>query len=647
MASRELKVSFVSDTKALERGFKSAESRTQRFANVAKTAGLAAGGILAAGLAKSVKAAMEAEKSQARMEAQLKASRISYSAHANQIETVIQKHSRLAGIDDEALQDAFTNIVRSTGDVSKSLNLVGLAADFARAKNIDAAKAGEIIGKVAGGNTGILSRYGIVLKDGASATEALGALQQRFAGQAEAYGKTTAGAQDRFRVAVENLQESIGQKLLPIITRVVNAASRFVTEMNTGRGAGGRFARTMGEIASALAPVLSAVRGVVRWLGEHPALLAAAGAAWVAYKAAAIAQIVTVRAAALGLFGPAMRTRMAASAGAAGATTGRSFALRAGALAAAGIAGWQIGKWLRDKIPAVRTAGDALGTQFAEAFGGAKTKLQQKVDEMVGNAVDRANEIVSNANKFRRRPDSGSRAPIQGRDDGRAQPRTRGPGARTSAFAQAAGYRPSYAQQLAEAESDIAAQSAPGRPEKNTGRNLVQAYQNKWNVLGARLNTIQGKLTTLRARLRRRGGNTKKNRAALLRLTQEEAALITEMDAITATISDLNTPAIAPEGDAPLAGGVGDGGAVGGDIGGDIGGIAPEPVQPDTSLADHTRALEELRAELERNRKFGESVVSTQNDAMARWVAAIVSGAQGQGLASRRLTPSIGTARSA
>jgi hypothetical protein len=276
VASRELRVSFVSDTKALERGFNTAESRTAKFAKTAARVGLVAGGVLAAGLVKSVQAAAEAEKAQARMEAQLKASGISLDTHGAAIEAVIQKHSRLAGLDDEQLQDAFTNIVRATGDVTKSMNLVGLAADFARAKNIDAAKAGEIIGKVAGGNTGILARYGIQIEKGATATQALGELQKRFAGQAEAYGKTAAGAQDRFRVAVENLQEKIGAHLLPVISRVANAVSKFITEMETGTGSGGKFARAMQDIGEfmttyiipAVALVIAAFRRMGGILGD-------------------------------------------------------------------------------------------------------------------------------------------------------------------------------------------------------------------------------------------------------------------------------------------------------------------------------------------------------------------------------------------
>src|SRR3954466_1740952 len=76
----------------------------------------------------------------------------------------------------------------------------------------------------------------------ATAQKALGELQKRLGGQAEAYGKTAAGAQDRFRVAVENLQEKIGGALLPVVTDVAGKAAKFVDQMTRGTGAGGRFA---------------------------------------------------------------------------------------------------------------------------------------------------------------------------------------------------------------------------------------------------------------------------------------------------------------------------------------------------------------------------------------------------------------------
>lgn len=282
-----VRIGITADPEGVRRGARQAEREldtlgkrgAQRLKGLGSAAALAGGaagiGLLTVGLSSSVRAAIEAEKTQARLEAQLKASGISYAKHADEIERVIQKHSRLAGLDDEDLTDAFTNIVRVTGDVDKSLRLTALAADFARAKHIDVAKAGEIVGKVAGGNTGILSRYGIQIEKGASASEALAALQAKFAGQAEAYGKTTGGSLDRMSVATENLQEKLGTALAPTVTKVADGLTEFIGEMESGTGAGGRFAKQAEEVASEVSGV---VKTVARFVDKHPEVVKVAGA---------------------------------------------------------------------------------------------------------------------------------------------------------------------------------------------------------------------------------------------------------------------------------------------------------------------------------------------------------------------------------
>lgn len=236
----------------------------------AKAGGLALGAGLATGLTVATKAAIEAEKSQARLEAQLKASGISYKQHRDEIERVIQKHSQLSGLDDEDLQDSFTNIVRITGDVNKALKLNGLAADFARAKGMDVAKAGELVGKVAGGNVGILSRYGITLKDGATASEALATLQQKFAGQAKAYGDTTAGSLDKAKVAGENLAEAAGAALAPALQTAAQGLSKFIGEMQSGEGAGGRFRKVLEAVFNAVKNTVgNAIQSVSKFLRRN------------------------------------------------------------------------------------------------------------------------------------------------------------------------------------------------------------------------------------------------------------------------------------------------------------------------------------------------------------------------------------------
>jgi hypothetical protein len=120
-----------------------------------------------------------------------------------------------SAIADDELKPALAGLIAVTGDYNKSMELAGLAADIARGKNISLQSAADLVGKVAMGNTSTLSRYGIVLEEGATATEALGELQKRFAGQAEAYGKTQAGQMEIVGLKVGDFREQVGQTMGP------------------------------------------------------------------------------------------------------------------------------------------------------------------------------------------------------------------------------------------------------------------------------------------------------------------------------------------------------------------------------------------------------------------------------------------------
>lgn len=310
-----LEVVIAADPKSLEKGTRRADRALDHlgkdadragkrvggaFKGMGKAAGLAGGAIAAAGigdfLRDSVVAAGESEKSTARLSSALKASGISYKAHAKDIDRVIQKQSQLAALDDEDLQDAFTNIVRSTGNVSQSMKLVATASDLARAKQMDVAKAGQVVAKATLGNVGVLRRYGISidpvtqaqdrLKNStkkasdeqieaakkadkqATSNRVLAALQQKFAGSAEAYGKTNAAAGERASVAWENLQETVGASLAPSFGKAANAASTFITQLQSGEGTGGRVAAALGNAGRAIATgfdtAKTAVLGFVR-----------------------------------------------------------------------------------------------------------------------------------------------------------------------------------------------------------------------------------------------------------------------------------------------------------------------------------------------------------------------------------------------
>ena len=264
--SQSLQVNIIGENKSLKRALGDSEKRMSRFGGAAgkigkglKVAGAGAAigvGAVVVVLGKAAKAAMEAEKSATRMNTQLSALGKNTPAVKKNIDATVTSMAAMSGFDDEDLQDAFTRIVRSTGNVKTALGPQGLALamDIARAKGIDAAKAAEIVAKAQDGQTGALKKLGVEVTKGMTGQQALAAAQKTFAGQAEAYGKTAAGAQERFGVAIEGVQEKIGAKLLPILTQLMNWVSANMPAIE----------RVISQVMNAVSAVIGTAVGFIR-----------------------------------------------------------------------------------------------------------------------------------------------------------------------------------------------------------------------------------------------------------------------------------------------------------------------------------------------------------------------------------------------
>src|SRR3990167_649723 len=87
--------------------------------------------------------------------------------------------------------------------------------DLARLRGMSLSDASELLGKVYGGNTSILRRYGIRVRQGATATEALAEVQKMAADQAEAFADTSLGAWTALELKIEDVKEAVGKQLLP------------------------------------------------------------------------------------------------------------------------------------------------------------------------------------------------------------------------------------------------------------------------------------------------------------------------------------------------------------------------------------------------------------------------------------------------
>jgi hypothetical protein len=219
-------------TKGVDTAQSKTKSLTSSFKSQAMTGlGLGAGfgvaqlGFKAVGAAidfvgDSVRAAIEETKGIATLTQAIEANDAAWDGNVDAIEEVIRARTDLAFADDEQ-RASLQRLVSVTGDVQKALELQRTAMDLARLRGMDLATAGDLIGKVYAGNLGTLSRYGIVLEKGTTATEALAEIQRRAAGSAEAYAETAGGQMEVAQLAMNDAMEDFGAALLPVVTELM------------------------------------------------------------------------------------------------------------------------------------------------------------------------------------------------------------------------------------------------------------------------------------------------------------------------------------------------------------------------------------------------------------------------------------------
>ena len=201
---------------------KTAGTLNAPFAAAAKGFAIAAGAAVAVGGAMfaAARAAAEEEASIKRLDTVLSANTKITDEQRKAMDAAIETRQNLA-FSDDALRDSLARLVPRTKDVTKAMDLQAIAMDFARLREIDLKTASEVVGKVFSGNTSILTRYGFTLKKGATATEALAAIQAASAGQAEEYSKTVAGALEAIGIVVDNVVEDVGRPILVLLSEIL------------------------------------------------------------------------------------------------------------------------------------------------------------------------------------------------------------------------------------------------------------------------------------------------------------------------------------------------------------------------------------------------------------------------------------------
>jgi hypothetical protein len=290
--ARKLVVEIVGNDRGLERTFRNSAKSAKEFdrsishslrgvasgsgalKGLGRSLAMASGGFVAfAGvtefLRSSIDAAREAGVAQRQLAAQMKAVGETFKTNQGAIEKAGLAVEKF-GFTSEDSARALTVLERGSGKITRAIQLQGVAANLARAKNIDLASAAGILAKVFGGQETALRRAVPGLDKHAHGLQLIAEAERRLSGQARA--ATTPA--EKFSATLHDTEVIIGSALLPTLDKYLGKFSDWLDKMNRS----GKLQRDVNGILKDAKGILQGVLDVVRPLaGAFKALGDAVG----------------------------------------------------------------------------------------------------------------------------------------------------------------------------------------------------------------------------------------------------------------------------------------------------------------------------------------------------------------------------------
>jgi hypothetical protein len=206
-----------------KKAFKEAETSTDRLTKNVK--GLAKGLLAVYSAQKilsyakaSVKAFAEDDKAATALGTTLKNLGLAYGSNIGTVNGYISRLEMQTGVLDDELRPAMDRLLRATGDVTKSQELLSLALDISAGTGKSVTQVSQSLQKAYLGQTQALGRLGVGLSRAELTTSSFEEIQARlatlFAGQATAAADTYAGSLAKLTIAGNNAKETIGKGLV-------------------------------------------------------------------------------------------------------------------------------------------------------------------------------------------------------------------------------------------------------------------------------------------------------------------------------------------------------------------------------------------------------------------------------------------------
>ena len=241
-----------------KKAFKEAETSTDKLTKNVK--GLAKGLLAVYSAQKilsyakaSVKAFAEDDKAAKALGTTLKNLGLAYGSNIGTVNGFISRLEMQTGVLDDELRPAMDRLLRATGDVTKSQELLGLALDIAAGTGKSVTQVSQSLQKAYLGQTQALGRLGVGLTIAELSTSTFEQIQERlsvlFAGQASAAADTYAGSLAKLTVASNNAKETIGKGLVDALMTVTNSNStdEFIAKIDKAAQSIANFVRETGE----------------------------------------------------------------------------------------------------------------------------------------------------------------------------------------------------------------------------------------------------------------------------------------------------------------------------------------------------------------------------------------------------------------
>jgi hypothetical protein len=179
----------------------------------------------------ATKAAIQDQAAQEQLARTLATSTKATNTQVKAVEDFITQTSQAAAVSDDELRPALATLARGTGDLEKAQQGLGLALDVAAGTGKPLAQVSEALSKAYAGNLRGLNaldpRMKELIKNGATAEEAIAVLSKTFKGDAAASADTAAGRFKGLGIALDETKESVGAALLPAVEKILPVLQKF------------------------------------------------------------------------------------------------------------------------------------------------------------------------------------------------------------------------------------------------------------------------------------------------------------------------------------------------------------------------------------------------------------------------------------